>query len=81
MTPLDVNSKSAIKVFTTLMKPLSKGHHVFADRYYTTYNLLQHLLKEHHYYTSTDQVNHKFPPPTDEGPQIEPSGIKILPQW
>ena len=60
---LDVNSESAIKVFTTLMKPLSKGHHVFADRYYTTYNLLQHLLKEHHYYTGTVQVNRKFFPP------------------
>ena len=39
--------ESAIKVFDILLKPLSKGHHLFADRYYTTYNLVDHLLKEH----------------------------------
>ena len=76
---LDVNSESAIKVFTTLMmmKPLSKGHTVFADRYYTTYNLLQQLLKEHHYYIGTVQVNRKFFPPQIKGLKLNPQESKF----
>ena len=60
---IDPDSESAIKVFSTLLKPLSKGHHIYADRYYTTYNLVRYLLREHQYYTGTVQVNRKnFPP-------------------
>ena len=60
---IDPESESAIKVFDTLMQPLAKGHHVFADRYYTTYNLVKHLKEKQFYYTGTVRSDRKnFPP-------------------
>ena len=34
------------KVFHFLMQPLGIGHHIFADRYYTTRALIDYLVKE-----------------------------------
>ena len=50
------------KVFEYLLRPLGSGHHVFADRYYTTYNLITYLSSKNTYYTGTLQLNRKnFP--------------------
>ena len=43
-TPYNEDMKDATmseKVFEYLLSPLGTGHHVFADRYYTTYKLLE----------------------------------------
>ena len=45
------------KIFEYLLRPLGKGHHVFADRYYTTYNLITYLKSKSTYYTGTLQSN------------------------
>ena len=59
----DEDGESAIKVFQTLTAPLTKRHHTFADRYYTTRNLIEFLKKKHFYYTRMIQVNSRsFPP-------------------
>ncbi|GFO02956.1 PiggyBac transposable element-derived protein 4 [Plakobranchus ocellatus] len=59
----DQNSGHAIKIFDTLLKPIGKGYHVFADRYYTTRALIDHLISKDIYYTGTVQVNRVgFPP-------------------
>lgn len=59
---LDVNSESAIKVFQTLLQPIDRGHHIFADRFYTTYNLVKFLKDNSFYYTGTVQTNRRnFP--------------------
>ena len=47
------------KVFHFLMQPLGIGHHIFADRYYTTGALIDYLVKEKTYYTGTLQTNRK----------------------
>ena len=48
--------------FEYLLRPLGEGHHVFADRYYTTYNLLMYLNEQKFYYTGTLMGNRKnFP--------------------
>ncbi|KAK3786613.1 hypothetical protein RRG08_027571 [Elysia crispata] len=60
---LDPESESAIKVFQTLLAPLSRGHHVFADRYYKTRNLVDYLLRRHFYYNGTIQSNRRLFPP------------------
>ncbi|GFR57726.1 PiggyBac transposable element-derived protein 4 [Elysia marginata] len=58
----DPDGESAIRVFQTLLTPLIKGHHIFADRYYTTRNLVDYLLCRHVYYTFTVQSNRRgFP--------------------
>ena len=50
------------KVFDHLMQPLGTGHHIFADRYYTTHKLLQFLSSRKQYYTGTLNLNRKnFP--------------------
>ena len=52
----------AEKVFDHLMQPLGTGHHIFADRYYTTHKLLQFLSSRKQYYTGTLNLNRKnFP--------------------
>ena len=75
---IDPTSESAIKVFDTLLKPLSKGHHLFADRYYTTYNLIDHLLKEHFFYTGTVNVNRKNFPDEFKGLSLEQQQSKFF---
>ena len=50
------------KVFENLLSPLRTGHHVFADRYYTTYKLLEYMTEKKFYFTGTLQTNRKdFP--------------------
>ena len=50
------------KIFEYLLRPLGEGHHVFVDRYYTTYNLLMYLNEQKFYYTGTLMGNRKnFP--------------------
>jgi len=50
------------KVFHALLGPLGSGHHVFADRYYTTHKLITYLIEKNTYYTGTLMSNRKnFP--------------------
>ena len=58
----DPNSGQAKKVFHHLLEPLGTGHHVFADRFYRSYELVDYLKKRQTYYTGTLNVNRKgFP--------------------
>ena len=41
------------------MSPLGSGHHVFADRFDTTYLLIQYLIDKKCFYTGTIQSNKK----------------------
>jgi hypothetical protein len=60
---LDINSTMAEKVFKKLLAPLTKGHHIFADRFYTSVPLLEFLSRQKHYYTGTVDTRRKnFPP-------------------
>ncbi len=47
----------AEKIFEYLLGPLGKGHHVFADRYYTTHALIKYLNAKKMYYTGTLNIN------------------------
>ena len=50
------------KIFHNLLSPLGTGHHVFANRYYITYNLVEYLTSKKTYYTGTLMSNRKsFP--------------------
>ena len=50
------------KIFHSLLKPLGTGHHLFADRYYTTHKLTEYLIAKKTYYTGTLMANRKnFP--------------------
>ena len=54
------------KIFHFLMQPLGTGHHIFADRYYTTHNLIEYLTTRKTYYTGTLMTNRKgFPKEMD----------------
>ncbi|KAK3799491.1 hypothetical protein RRG08_035157 [Elysia crispata] len=55
----DRNSEHAIKVFNTLLEPFHPHHHIFADRYYTTFALIEFLRKNGYNYTGTVQVNRR----------------------
>ena len=51
------------KIFEYLLRPFGEGHHIFADRYYTTYNLVMYLISRKFFYTGTLMANRKgFPP-------------------
>ena len=53
-----------MKVFDYLLKPLGTGHHIYADRYYTTRKLIDHLISCKMDYTGTVNTNRKgIPPP------------------
>ena len=61
LTNGDVSGQSE-KVFEYLLQPLGKGHHVFADRYYTTHALMKYLISKKMYCTCTLNLNRKnFP--------------------
>ena len=52
----------AQKVFEYLLRPLGQGHRVFADRYYTTFELIKYLTDHKTYYTGTLMPNRRnFP--------------------
>ena len=52
------------EIFEYLLSPLGSGHHVFTDRFYTTYSLLQYLTDKKYFYTGTVQSNQKNSPET-----------------
>ena len=57
-----IDATMSEKVFEYLLSPLGTGHHVFADRYYTTYKLLEYMTQKKFYYTGTFQTNREeFP--------------------
>ena len=60
----DANSSQAVNIFRTLMAPLQhSGHHIFADRYYNSAPVIEHLSSQRFYYTGTLNVNRRdFPP-------------------
>ena len=45
------------EIFEYLSSPLGSGNHVFSDRFYTTYSLLQYLTDKKYFYTGTVQCN------------------------
>ena len=47
------------KIFEYLFSPLGSGHHVFADKFYTTYSLIQYLTNKKYFYRGTIQSNQK----------------------
>ena len=53
----DEKSGQAKKVFEVLLKGLVKGHTIFADRYYTSRELVNYLLSKKFYFTGTLNVN------------------------
>ena len=58
----DVNGGQAVQIFQTLLHAIGKGYHVFADRFYTTMNLVEYLTEKEIYYTGTFQGNRRrFP--------------------
>ena len=58
----DPDSGMAIRIFDTLLKDIGTGYHIFADRWYTTRALVDHLTQKKLYYTGTVQTNRKnFP--------------------
>ncbi|KAK3789323.1 hypothetical protein RRG08_001711 [Elysia crispata] len=59
----DPNSGQAIRIFSTLLKSLDCGHHIFADRYYTTKPLIDKLTADKYLFTGTLNLNRRgFPP-------------------
>lgn len=57
------NAGQSEKVFETLLENIEAGHHLFADRYYTNYKLIEQLSQRQLYYTGTLMLNRvKFPP-------------------
>ena len=58
----DPDSGMAIRIFDTLLKDLGTGYHIYADRWYTTRALVDHLTAKNLYYTGTLQTNRKLPP-------------------
>lgn len=54
---LDADSGEAVKVFEYLLRNTGPGHHVFADRYYTTMKLVKYLKSKSTNYTGTVQSN------------------------
>uniref|UniRef100_A0A2C9LMC3 Uncharacterized protein n=1 Tax=Biomphalaria glabrata TaxID=6526 RepID=A0A2C9LMC3_BIOGL len=70
---VDTEGGQAIQIFCTLLKYLGKGYHIFADRYYTTRNLVDFLTNEKFLYTGTIQSNRLgFPP------QVKNANIKHM---
>jgi hypothetical protein len=55
----DTDSGMAVTLFDTLLRHVGTGHHIFADRYYTTAALVRHLLEKKIYYTGTLNTNRK----------------------
>ena len=53
----DENCGQAKKVFATLLEGFVKGHTIFADRYYTTKELVVYLLSKKFYFTGTLNTN------------------------
>ncbi|GFO14730.1 PiggyBac transposase uribo1 [Plakobranchus ocellatus] len=51
-----------MKVFDTLLANIGRGHHAFADRWYTTRILIDHMTRRSQYFTGTVQINRKHFP-------------------
>ena len=59
---LDPHSKEAIKIFDALCPCIGSGYHIYADRWYTTRDLVDWCLDNDQYYTGTYMSNRKgFP--------------------
>ena len=58
----DLNPKcsQAIKVFEKLLRPLQKGHHIFAYKFYTSMPLLRYLRSKGFHYTGTVDTRRKI---------------------
>ena len=55
--PAADDGSMAVKVFQTLLQNVGSGHHIYADRYYTTRKLVDYLLSRQTYYTRTLNLN------------------------
>ena len=54
---VDCHGSNSVKIMDTLLKPIGSGYHIFADRWYTTMNLLDYLISKKQYFTGTFQAN------------------------
>jgi hypothetical protein len=70
------SSGTAEKVFEYLLRPLGKGHHVYADRYYTTHALIKFLIEKNTFYTGTLNINRKNFPPQIKNLKLEQGETK-----
>ena len=61
----DPTSQHAIKVFDRLLRKITGRHHIFADRFYTSLPLIQHLQTRQLNCTGTVQTNRKGLPRTE----------------
>lgn len=52
----DVQGRTSVKIFQTLLKPIGVGYHIFADRWYTTRVLIDTMIADKQYYTGTVQA-------------------------
>ena len=59
------------KVFEYLLRPIGSGHHVYADRYYTTHSLIEYLTSKRTYYNGTLMANRKYFPEAIKNPKIK----------
>ena len=57
-----MSGEQSEKVFDYLLRPLGSGHHVYADRYYTTHSLIEYLTSKRMYITFKLTANHKYFP-------------------
>ena len=57
--PHDVTAGQAEEFFHTLLKNIDAEHHVFADKYYTTRNLVDYMLGRILHFTWTLNINRK----------------------
>lgn len=69
----DASTGQAQKVFEFLLRPLGQGHHVFADRYYTTFELIKYLTDHKTYYTGTLMPNRRNFPADLKSLKLDPS--------
>ena len=67
----DVPGGQSEKIFEYLLRSLGSGHHVFADRYYTTHSLISYLSAKRIYCTSTLMKNRKNFPIEIKNPKIK----------
>ena len=66
------------KIFQVLLSPLGKGHHVYADQYYTTYQLLEYKTDKEFYYTGKLQIYKKNIPKEMTSSKIASQEVKFF---
>ncbi|BFZ21097.1 hypothetical protein BsWGS_24136 [Bradybaena similaris] len=77
----DTNSGMAVKLFDTLLRHVGTGHHIFADRHYTTAELVRHIGERTVLHRNTQYKQKRFST-TAENTVFEAHGItEFLGHW